>query len=173
MEMEMETQRSRKTRLQREKRQLQSRSYPSILRSQAEKLEMARARKTLLQQQRRHAVKARARKTNLQVIRRQAARSVVLWDEEILVDVDEADTKQPLLIEGSSRILGPLTGEEQQIVNVAMHGMGPYNEVIVKSGADSVPDAHEWRLVPCESDTPRQRNGKLVLCTECWYVGCI
>jgi sentrin-specific protease 1 len=30
-----------------------------------------------------------------------------------------------------------------------------------------LPDAHEWRLVPCESDTPRQRNGKLVLCTEC------
>jgi hypothetical protein len=29
-----------------------------------------------------------------------------------------------------------------------------------------LPDAHEWRLVPCESDIPRQRNGKLVLCIE-------
>jgi sentrin-specific protease 1 len=158
MEMEIETQRSRKTRLQREKRQIQSGNYPSILRSEAEKLEIARARKTFLQQLRRHAVKARARKTNLQVIRRQAARSereqriidqdeiVVLLDEEILVDDeilgDEADTKQPLLIEGPSRILGGtglLTGEEeQQIVNVAMYGMGPSNEVILKSGADSV-----------------------------------
>jgi sentrin-specific protease 1 len=27
-------------------------------------------------------------------------------------------------------------------------------------------DAHEWRLVPCESATPRQRNGKLSLCID-------
>jgi sentrin-specific protease 1 len=29
-----------------------------------------------------------------------------------------------------------------------------------------LPDAHEWRLVPCESATPRQRNGNLSLCIE-------
>jgi sentrin-specific protease 1 len=70
-------------------------------------------------------------------------------DDEILADdAGEADTKHPLLIEGSSRILGLLTGEEQQIVKEAMYGMGPSNEVIVKSGADSVQRGSIQTLLP-------------------------
>ena len=38
----------------------------------------------------------------------------------------------------AASLMRPLTGKEQQIVKDAMYGMGPANQVIAKSGADSV-----------------------------------
>jgi hypothetical protein len=68
-------------------------------------------------------------------------------DVTVVEDVEVVDVDDNDLIEKGNRpeaefkapsMMFPLTGNEQQIVKEAMYGMGPLNQVIAKSGADSV-----------------------------------
>lgn len=82
-----------------------------------------------------------------QIKQKEDQRRETLRVEEVLAAKAKAD-KEREAKESASKLLRPLTPDEQQLVNSAIHGIGPPAEILARQDADSVQRASLQTLAP-------------------------